>query len=358
MHARMVQVALVALTVTVRMGAAAFVHTAASGGTAGDMISLVKKDSALAVLPDSQGATPLMHASGAGNTSVMTVLLDAGVPLDATDSLDRDALDWAMFAGAYDAARLLADRGADLNRVYESGQTRLSLAAARADVAATGFLLMSGADKALKNRDGLSPLDAAKSSKNDAVIGLVQSFEPVAPVTPPPSRLSAADSAKLYAVRTYERSEELLEAVRQGRRSFGGCTLVQLDLSNANLALLDLRGCDLSGCDARGALFTGADLRGATLRNAYLRNADLRRARLDSATLTDAYLTRADLRQVQGLSLEQLKRTRNLHGATLESELAELVKQYCQSHLKDPGTDWVGNPWYAKSTVKVGDRPE
>jgi hypothetical protein len=217
---------------------------------------------------------------------------------------------------------------------------------------------MSGADIARPNKDSIGAMKAAQTSKNDAAVALLQNWKPLAALARPAYALPSADSARLYAVRVFDDADSVLAAIRQGRRSFAACSLKQLDLANANLALLDFRGCDLSGCDFRGAILIGADLRGAVLRNAYLRKADLRRALLDRAAVSDAYLTHADLRDVKGLQLDQLRKTRNLFGARLDEELAELAKKYCASHLKDPGNDWVGNPWYAKSTVKEGDRPE
>ena len=358
-HAR-IMVSLCALAVLTAPGAAMaeFIYTAAAGGTAADMRVFLQREPAQLNRADGAGMTPLMHAAAAGNAAVAAVLVEAGASMSATDTLDRDALDHAVFAGAYDVARLLADHGVDVDRRYKSGQTRLTFAAARADIAAVGFLLMSGADPGVANHDGLSPLDAARRSAVADVVKMIEEFRPIEPLPPPAHRLSPEDSARLYAVSVYESSDSLLHAVRQGRRSFAGCTLVMLDLAGSNLALLDFRGSDLSGCDLRGAILLGADLRGASLRNAYLRRADLRRAQLDKASFSEAYLTFADLRQTQGVTLAQLRIARNLHGALLQEDMAVQVEQHCKPLLKDPGTDWIGNPWYARSGSKVGDRPD
>lgn len=330
-------------------------HMVAASGQVGEMKTLLGKDSTCVDAADSLGMTPLMHAAAGANVPMVRFLIEAKADMARVDSLDRDALDCAIYAGAYDAARVLADKGATVDRVYANGQTRLTLAAARGDIAAVHFLLMSGADAGKANRDGLSPLDAAKKSTSTAVVDLLAGFEAPARPAVPASSLSPADSARLHAVTAYGTADSLFAAVRAGRRSFHGCSLKDADLAGMNLALLDFAGADLSGADLRGTVFVGADLSSANLKNAYLRKADLRRATLAKASLSDTYLTRADLRDVKGLELAQLRRARNLFRAKFDKELDEQARQYCKPQLKDPGNDWVNNPWFAESKIKPGD---
>lgn len=347
--------AVAALLICVAGAGADIVHLVASSGQPGEMKAILAKNAAALSARDSLGRTPLMVSAGSGNVPVLRLLLEAGADIAAVDSLDRDALDCAIYAGAYDAARVLADRGTVIDRQYVNGQTRLTLAAARGDIAATHFLLLAGADMRKANKDGLMPLDAGRKSGYTAVVDILSGFKLPARPAVSPSGLSPADSARLYAVSTYENSDSLFAAIRSGRRSFAACTLKQLDLANANLAMLDFSGADLSGCDLRRAVLVGSPLRKANLRNAYLRKADLRKTDLKGAQTHDAYFTLADLRASTGLELDQLRKSRNVFGAKFEKDLDEQVKQYCKPQLVDPGNDWTGNPWFAESKVKQGD---
>jgi len=89
--------------------------------------------------------------------------------------------------------------------------------------------------------------------------------------------------------------------------------LREIRLPRADLRAIDLRQADLTGAELTGAVLTGATLDHAQLADATLIGADLTGARLTGAVLTGARLhqadlTGADLREVTGLTGDQLAR--------------------------------------------------
>ncbi len=90
----------------------------------------------------------------------------------------------------------------------------------------------------------------------------------------------------------------------------------EADLTVAVLERADLRKASFIEADLSGAYFRGADLRGADLRGADLRGADLKEAK--------------------NLTIEQLSKVKTLHGAKLDAELMEQVKDKYPHLLEKP----------------------
>lgn len=74
-------------------------------------------------------ATPLLDAAESGNVAEVTRLLDAGVPVDATDDEGETALIEASEEGHTEVVRLLLQRGASVNLADRDGETALHEAA-------------------------------------------------------------------------------------------------------------------------------------------------------------------------------------------------------------------------------------
>jgi hypothetical protein len=70
------------------------------------------------------------EGAGRGFTDGVRLLLDAGVPVDSTDSSGQSALLHAATAGALDTVELLLSRGADRALCTRSGKTAEEMAAA------------------------------------------------------------------------------------------------------------------------------------------------------------------------------------------------------------------------------------
>lgn len=89
-------------------------------------------------------------------------------------------------------------------------------------------------------------------------------------------------------------SQKLIEIVRHGRKALARWRQ-EHPTALLNLSEADLSGIDLRGANLRRADLTGANLSGADLSGAQLIHADLTRARLDEARLIRADLTEARL---------------------------------------------------------------
>jgi len=72
---------------------------------------------------------PLHSAAAAANVDVARLLLDAGAPVDATQSGGFSPLHAAARSGNVPLVDLLLDRGADVSRSTDAGQTAADLAA-------------------------------------------------------------------------------------------------------------------------------------------------------------------------------------------------------------------------------------
>src|SRR3954451_18014050 len=82
----------------------------------------------------------------AGDDERMAAYLDGGVPVDLTDADGNTLVMLADYNGRAGTVRLLAERGADVNRVNDRGQTPLAGGVFKADTEVVRALLGAGAD--------------------------------------------------------------------------------------------------------------------------------------------------------------------------------------------------------------------
>ena len=131
--------------------------------------------------PDGSGNTPLINAVrfNARPGDAAAVLLDAGADVKAHGEMERTALHFAMQikseSEALSTAKLLLEKGAQVNAIDWSRNTPLFSAVCRRETTALALLLMSkGADVAAKNAQRNTPLhDAARMPGNAAMIRLL-----------------------------------------------------------------------------------------------------------------------------------------------------------------------------------------
>lgn len=98
------------------------------------------------------------------DTATLKALLDAGSSVDLPDPSGFTLLDSAIVANRVDIARLLIERGANVNFVDEKGMTPLMYAASIdfGDSAMIDLLIKSGAKRDVKSKDGLTAGELAK----------------------------------------------------------------------------------------------------------------------------------------------------------------------------------------------------
>jgi ankyrin repeat protein len=114
--------------------------------------------------------TALIWASRSGSIEAIKLLLDSGadinLPGPTGDNWDATPLQHAILQRQPAAVRLLLDRGADLNRGAGPGRrlTPLLLAAGDTDPSILKLLLAHGADPAVEDENGATPLSRAVSA--------------------------------------------------------------------------------------------------------------------------------------------------------------------------------------------------
>lgn len=90
-----------------------------------------------------------------GETERLVDAVDAGVPVNLTNEAGDSLLMLAAYHDHPDTVRALLDRGADMARVNDRGQTALGAAVFRRSERGVTHLLAAGADPALGPRSAL-----------------------------------------------------------------------------------------------------------------------------------------------------------------------------------------------------------
>ncbi|MBM3459574.1 MAG: hypothetical protein FJX77_13720, partial [Armatimonadetes bacterium] len=134
---------------------------------------LLARDPKLADARDGSGFTPLMFSAAYSSPGLVTLLLDHGASVNAaSEPSGSRALAWA--AGDPAKLRLLLSRGAQVNARSAQGRTPLLIAASQPGSAeAVRLLLDQGADPAIRDHSGNSPLAAAAATGDLEVMRLL-----------------------------------------------------------------------------------------------------------------------------------------------------------------------------------------
>lgn len=119
----------------------------------------------------------VFEAAALGETSRLRELLDGNADLArARSGDDFTALHYAAFFGGPEAARLLVERGADVNAYADNelGVRVLNSAVAAGAHETVALLLDAGADPNAPTRSGHSPLDVALANGDDEIAELLR----------------------------------------------------------------------------------------------------------------------------------------------------------------------------------------
>ena len=109
-------------------------------------------------IPQPEPKTPLFIACEAGNVDAARLLLDNGAAVDRANQNGATPLIMACQNGHVDAARLLLDNGAEVDRAKQNGVTPLIMACENGHVDAARLLLDKGAEVDRAAKGGWTPL--------------------------------------------------------------------------------------------------------------------------------------------------------------------------------------------------------
>lgn len=115
-----------------------------------------------------QGAFDLARG---GDTETLIGYLDAGLPVNLTNSGGDTLLILAAYHVHADTVRALLDRGADTSRINDKGQTAVAAAVFRQSAEIVSALLAAGADPTLGPR---SAVEIARFFELPHMLALVQ----------------------------------------------------------------------------------------------------------------------------------------------------------------------------------------
>jgi ankyrin repeat protein len=116
--------------------------------------------------------TPMLGAFKFGDVEVIRTLLELGAPVDFADGNQITMLSRSVLNHELGLAKMLIDRGANVNATDKLGMTPLLWAASSdfGDPAMVELLLKAGAKADAKNRDGRTALELARAYKHDYLV--------------------------------------------------------------------------------------------------------------------------------------------------------------------------------------------
>jgi uncharacterized protein len=135
------------------------VFEAAAVGDVERLRALLDEDPAVVNAWSEDGFTPLHFAAFFGHPKAAKLLAERGADLEARSTNQQFALDAAPLhsaaaAGRLEVCKVLLDAGADVNAVQHGGYTALLDAAANKNQELVDFLIQRGADKSARLDDG------------------------------------------------------------------------------------------------------------------------------------------------------------------------------------------------------------
>ena len=148
-------------------------HYAAQKEDTSQLKDLLKRGGSPNIREGNTNWTPLFSAVVVGNLKAIQILLDAGSEVNARNIYGATPLHHAQ----HEEAAILIGHGADVNAASKKGWTPLHSAAFFGRVKTVELLLKNKAAYSVKNSDGKSPLDLAKSKNRKHVVVLLSALE-------------------------------------------------------------------------------------------------------------------------------------------------------------------------------------
>lgn len=137
---------------------------------------LLEQDVDLEAEIDSFRWTSLHFAAINGRAPAVSLLLQAGSQIYATDRMQQTALHRACGGGFEDVVKVLLGAGAELEGEDSNGQTPLHHAAKGGHSDVVILLLESGADYQTEDKDGKNAVDCASNSQHMGTVELIQQW--------------------------------------------------------------------------------------------------------------------------------------------------------------------------------------
>lgn len=162
MSPRSSSVLLLALTVAALGGCGNSIHDLARWGKLDDVKAMLDRDPSLLEKPNDLGKTPLFFAVTFDQMDVAKLLVDRGANINAKDITGLTPLHVAAFMGHKDMVVFLLEKGVPIESLDNFGDTPLHVAAYKDRPEVFELLLSRGANIAAKNNEGLLPLQLAE----------------------------------------------------------------------------------------------------------------------------------------------------------------------------------------------------
>ena len=123
--------------------------------------------------------TPLIYAAVEGHVEVVRVLLEGGADAERANANQQTALHKAAWYGHLEVCRLLLDWGAKVNPLDKWRDTPLHDAARLGHLSVVKLLVERGADVRLRNDNGQTASDMARSKGKEDVADWLDSLSRV-----------------------------------------------------------------------------------------------------------------------------------------------------------------------------------
>lgn len=138
------------------------VYTACALDDVERLSELAAENEAVFSQADEFGMTPLHWAARAEAISCLTMILEAGAPVNVVNKNRRTPLHLAVDLGRAKSVQMLAEAGADLDLADTKGRTPLHRATYEGQAEVAEVLLASGADPTLENKKGKTAFEIAR----------------------------------------------------------------------------------------------------------------------------------------------------------------------------------------------------